>query len=63
MTNEELIKILKHYPKDAIVQINSRHHNFGSENIGSIKMEDEHNNTFPNLKGKLYIDLIGGDDA
>jgi len=59
MTNKELIKILESYPKDAVVQINSKYHNYGSQNIGSIKMEDEHNNTFPNLKGELYIDLIG----
>ena len=41
MTKKELINILNKYPNNAIVQINSKHHYFGSENIGKIVVEDE----------------------
>ena len=58
MTKKELINILNKYPDNAIVQINSKHHYFGSENIGKIVIEDEHNAT-ENFKGQVYIDLIG----
>jgi cytoplasmic iron level regulating protein YaaA (DUF328/UPF0246 family) len=58
MTNKELINILKKFPKDSIVQINSRHNNFNAEDIDKIYVEDEHNAT-ENFKGQVYIDLIG----
>ena len=52
MTKKELINILNKYPDNAIVQINSKHHYFGSENIGKIVIEDEHNAT-KNFKGQV----------
>ena len=58
MTKKELINILKKYPNNAIVQINSRHNNFNAEDIDKIYVEDEHNAT-ENFKGQVYIDLIG----
>jgi hypothetical protein len=58
MTNKELINILRKFPKDSIVQINSRHNNFNAEDIDKITVEDEHNNT-ENFTGQVYIDLIG----
>tara|TARA_R100000388_G_scaffold85354_1_gene64513 strand:- start:264 stop:443 length:180 start_codon:yes stop_codon:yes gene_type:complete len=58
MTNKELINILKKLPKDAIVQINSRHNNFNAEDIFKVFAEDEHNNTI-NFSGQVYIDIIG----
>tara|TARA_R100001126_G_scaffold27123_1_gene14366 strand:- start:144 stop:323 length:180 start_codon:yes stop_codon:yes gene_type:complete len=58
MTNKELINILRKYPKDATVQINSRYNNFNAEDIDKIHVEDEHNDT-ENFKGQVYIDLIG----
>ncbi len=61
MTIKELINILSKYSdaeREYIVQINSKHHNFGSENIGKIVLEDENNNT-ENFKGQVYLDLIG----
>jgi len=58
MTNKELINILRKFPKDSIVQINSRHNNFNSEDIDKIHVEDEYNNT-ENFSGQIYIDLIG----
>jgi hypothetical protein len=59
MTNKELIRELQAYPDDAIVQINSRKHDKGSEDISHLIIEDEYNN--PDLigVGKIYIDLIG----
>ena len=59
MTNKELQNILKKYPDNYIVQINSINHNLGSEDIVEIQVEDEHNN-FINFKDQVYIDLIGG---
>ena len=58
MTNKELINILRKFPKDAIVQINSRYNNFNAEDIDKIHVEDELNDT-ENFNGQVYIDLIG----
>ena len=50
MTNKELIRELQAYPDDAIVQINSRKHDKGSEDISHLIIEDEYNN--PDLIGE-----------
>lgn len=55
MTNLELIKLLKAYPNDALVQLN--YPSIGSKDISYIDAEDEHNNTY-NFKGQVYIDLV-----
>jgi len=54
-----LIKALETLPSDAIVQIRSCQHEYGSEDISYIEMEDEHNNK-TNFKGQVYVDLVGG---
>ena len=53
-----LINTLQKLPMDAIVQINSCNHEFGSEDISYIEIEDEHNNK-TNFKGQVYVDIIG----
>ena len=56
MTNLELIKLLKTYPNDALVQINDKQ--IGStKDISYIDAEDEYNNTY-NFKGQVYIDIV-----
>jgi len=54
-----LIKALETFPSDAIVQINSCQHEYGSEDISYIEMEDENNNK-GNFNGQVYVDLVGG---
>ena len=58
MIVKELIKLLKAYPDNAIVQINSHKHDKGSEDISCIDAEDEHNNQF-DFNGQVYIALRG----
>ena len=58
MKNKQLIKLLQAYPSNAIVQINSRKHDKGSENILYIDGEDEHNNKW-DFRGQVYIDITG----
>ncbi len=54
-----LIKALEPLPSDAIVQISSCEHEYGSEDISYISVEDEHNNK-TNFNGQVYVDLVGG---
>ena len=54
-----LIKALETLPSDAIVQISSCQHEYGSEDIAYISAEDEHNNK-TNFNGQVYVDLVGG---
>tara|TARA_R110000824_G_scaffold381199_1_gene573853 strand:- start:47 stop:223 length:177 start_codon:yes stop_codon:yes gene_type:complete len=57
MTKKELIKLLKAYPLNAIIQINSSNVGY-SEDISYINAEDEYNNK-NDFKNQVYIDLIG----
>ena len=54
-----LIKALETLPSDAIVQISSCQHEYGSEDIVYISVEDEHNNK-TNFNGQVYVWLVGG---
>ena len=59
MLVKELIKKLKTYPDNAIVQIYSCQHEYGGEDICYVEVEDENHNK-KNFKGQVYVDLVGG---